>query len=90
MLKSYEQMGVLRLECIRGCACEPLLVDLLRPETRFATLDAARTGRISRSRRCAVAFTNVSPRPVPGQEPRTKLKLVSLAVLRERANATVA
>lgn len=26
-LKSYERMGIFLLECVAGCACDPLLVD---------------------------------------------------------------
>ena len=82
-LESYEQVGIVRVECTSGCECKPTRVDTLRPRRRFATLSTALTGPVSRSAGCVVRITNVSP-PPNADGSRTKVKLVSLAVLAQR------
>lgn len=82
-LRSYEQTGILKIECTSGCRCTPWQIDTLEPKRRFATLDTAMSPPISRARSCMLAFTNISPHP-RGGVPRTKLKIVSIAVVAKR------
>ena len=79
-LESYEQVGILRVSCVRACTCAPLHVDTLQPRRRFATLSTALSGPVTRAERCVLRVTNESPAPM-GNASRTKVKLVSLAVL---------
>ena len=81
-LLSYEQMGVVRVACHAGCACEPTTVDTLAPNRRFATLNTVLSGAVSRAEHCVLRVSNESPRPSSDGAPaRGKIKLVSLAVL---------
>ena len=85
-LESYEQVGVLRVTCVRACSCQPLRVDTLEPKRRFATLSTALSGPVTRSPRCVLRVMNESPQPA-GNASRTKVKVVSLAVLSKQASA---
>ena len=69
------------VECHEGCTCKPLTVDTLVPQRRFATLNTAVSGAVSRAARCVLRVSNTSPPPADGVAPRSKVKLVSLAVL---------
>ena len=80
-LQSYEQVGIVRIACHKRCTCAPLVVDTLRPKHRFATLNTALSGAVSRAARCVLRVSNESPSPADGSMPRSKVKLVSLAVL---------
>ena len=79
-LQSYEQVGVLRIECLDGCTCSPQRVQLLEP-SRLATLNTT-LWRVSESRSCTLRLTNVSPRQCMSavRGPCSKIKLVALAV----------
>lgn len=83
-LESYEQVGILRITCVRACSCKPLRVDTLKPQRRFATLSTALSGPVTRSSRCVLRVVNDSPQPI-GNASRTKVKVVSLAVLSKQA-----
>jgi hypothetical protein len=80
-LQSYEHVGIVSLRCVRGCTCDPMTVDTLAPTKRFATLATALSGAVSPAKLCVLRVSNASPRPPEGAPPRTKIKLVSLAVL---------
>ena len=63
-LQSYEQTGVLRIECVSGCTCPTQTVQTL-VRTRLATLNTT-MWRASEAKACALRFTNVSPRLCDG------------------------
>ena len=80
-LQSYEQVGVLRVECVSGCACPTQRLQTLDP-SRLATLNTM-LWHVSESRSCTLRLTNVSPRHCSAagvRGPCSKLKLVALAV----------
>jgi hypothetical protein len=88
-LQSYEQVGVVHIECVRGCSCAMKRLDALVPG-RLATLNTA-LWRVSEARKCTLRLTNKSPpgscgagsaagAGVGGAAPCTKIKLVALAV----------
>jgi hypothetical protein len=78
-LQSYEQVGVLLLECTSGCYCDPHRIQTLEP-SRLATLNTT-LWPVSESRKCTLRLTNASPRYcASGRGPCTKIKLVALAV----------
>ena len=85
-LESYEQVGILHVACAQECTCQPLRIDTLQPRRRFATLSTALSGAVTRSERCILRVSNVSP-PPKGNTSRTKVKLVSLAVLSKQGSA---
>ena len=92
-LQSYEQTGVLRIECVSGCTCPTQTVQTL-VRTRLATLNTT-MWRASEAKACALRFTNVSPRLCDGsstEEHCTKVKVVGLAVgaVDDDFNATAA
>lgn len=80
-LQSYESVGVVRVACHRGCTCRSLTVDTLVTARRFATLSTALSAPVTRAAACVLRVSNESPEPEPGSAPRSKVKLVSLAVL---------
>ena len=78
-LQSYEQVGVLQMECVSGCQCDAQRIQTLNPG-RLATLNTS-LWPVTESRTCTLRFTNISPLlcgSTPG--PCTKIKLVALAV----------
>lgn len=85
-LQSYDQTGVVRIDCISGCHCEPQTLQTLVHD-RLATLNTT-LWHVSESARCTLRFTNISPRTCTAAQPAadgstppcTKVKLVSLAV----------
>ena len=78
-LQSYEQVGVLRIECVSGCQCATQRLQTLEP-SRLATLNTT-LWQVSESRMCTLRLTNVSPRDCGEvRGPCTKIKLVALAV----------
>ena len=79
-LQSYEQVGVLRIECLDGCTCQTQRLQTLEP-SRLATLNTT-LWRVSESRTCTLRLTNVSPRECATgvRGPCSKVKLVALAV----------
>ena len=78
-LQSYEQVGMLRIECVSGCNCTEQRLQTLEP-SRLATLNTS-LWRVSESRKCKLRFTNVSPNSCgAARGPCTKVKLVALAV----------
>ena len=87
-LQSYEQVGIVRVGCHSGCKCSRMKVNTLQPKRRFATLNTALSGAVSRSKRCVLRVSNESPKPTDGSPPSTKIKLVSLAVLSSKLRRT--
>ena len=78
-LQSYEQVGVLQMECTSGCRCDTQRIQTLNPG-RLATLNTS-LWPVSESSSCTLRFTNVSPLQCGSTRgPCTKIKLVALAV----------
>ena len=87
-LQSYDECGVLRVECVAGCVCTAATIDTLLPGAKYAALNRSAV-RVSQASRCEVRLINVG-RPAGGgglcptaDSPCTKVKLVGLSVLRE-------
>ena len=78
-LQSYEQVGLLQVNCEHGCTCGQLRIQALEP-TRLATLNT-KLLPVSESSECTLRLTNVSPRKCgTARGPCTKIKLVALAI----------
>ena len=75
-LRSYDDMGVLRIECESGCTCVPSDIDMLTAKEGYA-LQVTRNVRVTQADQCRVRLENVTP------EPRglgAKLKVLEIGV----------
>ena len=87
-LQSYDEVGVLHVECVTGCTCSAATIDTLLPSAKYAALHRSNV-RVSQASRCEVRLTNVgrparhhSRCPSTGS-PCTKVKLAGLSVVEE-------
>ena len=76
-LQSYEQVGMVRFTCVRGCECAETTVDTLAPAAQFALMSTSEI-LVSQAHECRLRLTNVSP--VSRGPGGTKVKISELGI----------
>ena len=76
-LQSYEQVGMLQIECVEGCTCTETMIDTRAPSAQFALLSTSDV-LVSQAHTCRLRLINVSPvSRAPGG---TKIKISELGI----------